>query len=71
MQLYYSGFLERLVRSFFLDSFQGAGGEFELEAAAELRNVDFLFLEVESFADLAGRIILRGAGAVGVTAADN
>ncbi len=51
-----------------LDGLDSAGGEREHEGFLQFRDIYALFLEIDVFADLAGRVKLRGAGSVRVAA---
>lgn len=65
-----SRFFECGVGAVFLDGFYGFGGESKDDEFVQLGNENPLFLHISVFPDFSGRIELRGASAVAVTAGD-
>ena len=52
-----------------MNSFDAFGRKQKRNGLFQLGNINLLFLEVRIFADRAGRVELRGAGSVGISAA--
>lgn len=65
-----AGFLERLVGAVLCDSAKALCGDGDRDRAVELGDEDALALQVHLLADLARRVELRSADAVGIPASD-
>ncbi len=52
------------VSAFFLDSFQGFGGEDESKELIKFGNENFLFVQIGKFPRISARVELGGAGPV-------
>ena len=68
--LHHPSCFECLMQTKLVHGFDAAGGDHDADVLFEFRNVDAALLEVGVAASFAGRVKLRGASTVAVTAAN-